>query len=150
MKKILLISAMLLTSLVAEIKIGTPFPQLYLRDQFDETIEIDKRTRYVVIAFEKNVAVAVASYFRNRPKGFLKRNRIVYISDISAMPSFITSFFALPKMKKYPFSVLLIRDDRGKIFDKKESKATLYTLKNGIVVAKTFVTPENLAKALRR
>jgi hypothetical protein len=46
------------------------------------------------------------------------------------MPSFVTSFFALPKMKKYPYSLMLIYDDFGKKFNIKDEMFTVYKLNN--------------------
>ncbi|MCW8822400.1 MAG: hypothetical protein OQK45_09230, partial [Sulfurovum sp.] len=56
--------------------------------------------------------------------------------------SFITSMFALPKMKKYPFSVILINDDFGNQFNRQEGKVTIYTLKNNKIQSIDFLTPE--------
>ena len=41
-------------------------------------------------------------------ENILEKNSAVYVADISGMPSLISKFIALPKMKKYPFSVLLL------------------------------------------
>ena len=65
------------------------------------------------------------------------------------MPSFITKLFALPKMKKYPFSVLLINDERGKQFDKQTGKLTLYTLKKRIITSIKFIKPSELETILK-
>ncbi len=60
------------------------------------------------------------------------------------MPSFISSLIALPKMKKYPFSVMLINDDFGKQFNQLEDKITVYQLKDHKIKAIRFLTPEEL------
>ena len=47
------------------------------------------------------------------------------------MPSLIAKFFALPKMKKYPFSILLVDENQTKEFTKKEGNITVYSVTNG-------------------
>ena len=153
MKKLLLISLLLSTvlfagSLSGSLKVGEAFPNVTLKDQFDKPLSVNKNDRWVLMAFEKSVAIGVADYFKTKPKGYLKKAHIKYISDISTMPSFITSMFALPKMKTYPFSVMLIRDDSGKMYRIKEGKATLYRVKNGTIKAIEFVTVEALGNTI--
>mgnify|MGYP006924598548 CR=1 FL=1 len=47
------------------------------------------------------------------------------------MPSVISYLFALPKMKKYNYNVLLIEEDDDKRFSTQEEKLTVYKLENG-------------------
>jgi len=153
MKKMLLISLLLSTVLFAgslydSLKVGDAFPDVTLKDQFDKPLSLNKDDRWVLLTFEKRVAIDVADYFKTKPKGYLKKAHIKYISDISTMPSFITSMFALPKMKAYPFSVMLIRDDSGKTYVRKEGKATLYRVKNGTIKAIYFVTVQSLRSTM--
>ena len=74
-----------------------------------------------------------------KEKGFLETNNAVFIADISGMPSLITKFFALPKMKKYNYNVLLIYDEEEKRFLKKEEKLTVYKLVNGVVTSVQYI-----------
>ena len=149
MKKILTVSLVFSVMLFAGLKVGDTFPTLHLNDQFEKQTDVTNQTRYILMAFEKDVSVETANFFKKQPKGFLEKKHLLYISDISSMPSFITSMFALPKMKKYPFSVLLINDDRGKVFDKKEGLFTRYTLKHHKITAIDFLSPKELDKVLK-
>ena len=149
MKKILFSSLLFNIVLFAAPKVGDHFPRLHLKDQFGTQIDITPDERYIVMAFEKGVSVDTAALFSKHPKGYLSSHHLRYISDISAMPSFITKLFALPKMKKYPFSVLLINDERGKQFDKQTGKLTLYTLKKRIITSIKFIKPSELETILK-
>ena len=149
MKKILTVSLVFSVMLFAGFKVGDTFPALHLSDQFEKQTDVTNQTRYILMAFEKDVSVETANFFKKQPKGFLEKKHLLYISDISSMPSFITSMFALPKMKKYPFSVLLINDDRGKVFDKKEGLLTRYTLKHHKITAIDFLSPKQLGTDLK-
>ncbi len=144
MKKTIWISLCLTLGLFADLKIGQHFPKQTFTDQFDNTMQVGKQDRWVCVTFEKNVAVALTKEVKKVPKGYLEKHRVRFISDISAMPSFITAMFALPMMKKYPFSVWLIRDESGKVYDRKPGMVTLYRLKRGKVASKRFIEPQAL------
>ena len=69
-----------------------------------------------------------------KKENILEKNSAVYVADISGMPSLISKFIALPKMKKYPFSVLLLDDTNKDNFVKEDGKIIVYSLENGKVV----------------
>ena len=80
----------------------------------------------------------------------LLKNSAVYVADISGMPSLISKFIALPKMKKYPFSVLLLDDTNKDNFVKEDGKIIVYSLENGKVVKIDKIsTKEELAKFIK-
>ena len=149
MKKLLLVSVLLGTSLFADFKVGEKLPLIALKNQFGKTMKIDANDKVLLLTFEKEVAIAAADFLTKRPKKYLETHHIKYISDISKMPSFITSMFALPKMKKYPFSVMLIENDLGSDFAKKEGKVTVYKLKKQKITSIQFVEPKRLASKLQ-
>ena len=149
MKKILLVSLLLTASLFPGLKRGENFPDIILKDQFGKVLKIEASDRLVLVTFEKETAIKSADVFKTKPKGFLKKSHIKYLSDISTMPSFITSMFALPKMREYPFSVMLIRDDLGHELDKKGGKVTVYRLRNRKIESIGFVDPEQLSSVLQ-
>lgn len=63
------------------------------------------------------------------------------------MPSLIAKFFALPKMKKYPFSVLLVDEEQTKKFSKQDDKITIYRVNEGKITSVNYITNEaELAK----
>ena len=149
MKNILLISLLFTATLFSGLKRGENFPDIVLKDQFGKVLKIEAPDRLIFVTFEKETAIKTADFFKKKPKGFLKKAHIKYLSDISTMPSFITSMFALPKMREYPFSVMLIRDDLGHELDKKEGKVTVYRLRNRKITAIGFVDPEERSTVLQ-
>ena len=146
MKQLLLISLLLTGSLFADFKVGEKLPEITLLDQFDQELKVEDKDTLVIMAFEKDISVVVNEYLKAQPKSFLATHHAKYISDISTMPSFITSMFAMPKMKKYPFSVMLINDDFGKQFNSVEGKITVYKLKKNKIEEIIFLTPEEFPK----
>ncbi|KYJ85848.1 hypothetical protein [Sulfurovum riftiae] len=149
MKKLIPLSLLLTAVIFADLKVGEKLPDITLSDQFGKKLTVDTEDKVLLLSFEKEVAIKTADYLTKQPKNFLQQRHIKYISDISSMPSFITSMFALPKMKKYPFSVMLIRDGMGKDFQHKEGKATLYKLRNRRITDIEFVDPKVLSTVLQ-
>jgi hypothetical protein len=146
MKNILSSTLLLSSLLLADFKVGDTLPPIELSDQFDKEFKVETSDTTIVMAFEKDVSITVADYLKSKPSSFLAEHHSKYISDISTMPSMITSMFALPKMRKYPFSVLLINDDFGKQFNRQDGKITIFTLKKGEIKSIKFITSDELPK----
>lgn len=94
----------------AELKAGDPFPPYALEDAFGRTNALNPQTRAVLVASEKGVSERLTAWLKARDAGFLAAHRTEYVSDITPMPAIITHLFALPKIRKYPFPLLLARD----------------------------------------
>ena len=149
--KILIASLLLVNTLFAEIKVGEAFPSLTLVDQFDTKTAIKtKGSTTLLLSFEKDVSASIKAYIGSKEKDFLSKNNIMYISDISSMPSFITSMFAIPKMKKFTFNISLIYDEKeAKLLDRKKGKVSVITLKNNIIKTIKYVDPKDLDTILK-
>lgn len=142
MKYLLLISLLFTTGLFADFKVGDRLPNITLQDQFEHEMKVEITDTMVIMAFEKDVSVHVNEFLKTKEGTFLATHHSKYISDISTMPSFITSMFALPKMKKYPFSLMLIEDDFGMQFNQQDGKITVYTLKKYKIRKIEFLNPK--------
>jgi len=142
---------LLVSALFAEIKVGEGFPAYNLVDQFDEKMEvkIDGNTT-LILSFEKDVSSETKKFLDTKEKSFLVDNDLMYISDISSMPSFITSWFALPKMKKFAFKVALIYEDKvGDIIPREDGKVTVIDLEYNKIMKIQFVDPKALDTVLK-
>ena len=143
--KALFASLMLAVSLMAGVNAGDPFPALTLPDQFEKEQTVSTEDRMVLISFERSVSGAFNDFMAEQPEGLLAAHHARYVADISAMPSLITKLFALPKMKKYRFPIMLNRDEAfAERFDRAEGKLTLYRLNGGKVTSVEFIAPEAL------
>lgn len=146
MKKIMMISFLLTAMLFAELKVGENFPSLTLVDQFDKKMEVNKDAK-VLLSFEKDISFKIKEFLDEQEKDYLSKNNTIYISDISSMPSIITSWFAIPKMKKFPFQIALIYDeDEAERLSREEGKVTVVTLKENVIESIEFVVAEELGK----
>ncbi len=150
--KILITAFLLISTLFAELHVGETFPKLTLVDQFDAKTKVPTTgSTTLIFSFEKDVSSGIKTYLDRKEKDFLTLNNVMYISDISSMPSFITSWFAIPKMKKFTFKVSLIYDEKEGIFiDRKKGKVTVITVKDNTIRSIEFVEAKNLDKVLNR
>ena len=122
-----------------------------LHDQFDTPITIDESTQWLIFSADKEVSDQINQAFDNLRMQDIKSKHGAYVADISKMPKLVTQMFALPKMKKYNFKVML--DDEGTAtatWPRQEKKATLMQLKNLEIVSTTFVgTTDEIQKFIK-
>lgn len=121
---------MLIVSLWAEFKVGDKIESFKLPDQFENSITFNSEIKILIVVFEKDTSTIVNEFLKERDREFLKINSAIFVADISAMPSFVATMFALPKMRKYPYSVALIYDKFGEQFNMQAKSITVYRLKN--------------------
>jgi len=131
MKKILILIASVCASICqAEwAEVGKPFPSYTLEDQFGQTNTLSGETRFVIVASEKDVSGRVNDWLKTKEPNYLAGLKTEYVSDIEPMPGIITSLFALPKMKKYPFKLLLATEKSfAATYPKQKGRIALFAL----------------------
>jgi len=125
----------------APYSVGQSVTPLDLKDQFGKRHPLKVMPEKVVMAFEKGTGAMVNEYLAAQEKGYLVKNNTVFIADISQMPNFITKAFAIPKMQKYPHTVLLIQDEElGLKFPSEEDKVTVMTFKGNFLRSIRYIT----------
>lgn len=121
------------------LQIGDTILSFSLPDQFDTVHQVNSKDyKTIVIAFEKDMAVMLNEYLKEQPSTFLTSNQALFISDIHTMPSFVTKLFALPKMKKYSYSLLLLYEEKD-IFPKQENALTVLKTQDNKIVKIEYV-----------
>ncbi len=121
------------------IKAGDSLKTFTLPDQFDKVHTIDaKKYDLFLISSQKDVSSWVNDFLKTKAKGFLEQNRAVYISDIHTMPSFVTSLFALPKMRKYNYTMMLFYE-KNLIFPVQDDALSVLRFKDGKVETIRFI-----------
>lgn len=131
MKKVLFSVLLFVATFANALNVGDSTPTFAIKDQFEKAHTIAADTKTILVAADKDTSEIMRDYFLTKEKGFLEANKTYYVADISGMPSLIAKFFALPKMKKYPFSILLVDENQTKEFSKKEGNITVYSVDNG-------------------
>ncbi|MBD3808471.1 MAG: hypothetical protein IE880_07135 [Epsilonproteobacteria bacterium] len=134
MKQLITILLLTLALFAAEYKIGDTIDPINTKDQFEKDHNITKLPKTIVIAFEKESSYLFNDYMKNKNGDFLEQNNILFIADISQMPSFVTTSFALPKMRTYNYPVLLIKDENTAFkYPYKEEMLTILNTKNNTI-----------------
>jgi len=145
MKKLLFSVLLFVATFANALSIGDSTPTFEIKDQFEKMHTISADTKTILVAESRGTSVIVREYLLSKDTNFLETNKTQYIADISGMPSLISKFIALPKMKKYPFPILLVDEEQSKSFTTQDDKITVYTLTDGKVSDVKFIeTTEEL------
>lgn len=135
-KKIVLATLLALGLNAASLNIDSSIVDIKIKDQFDKVHTLNESVKTILFASDKGTSDMLRDYLLplSEKENVLEKNGAVYVADISGMPSLISKFIALPKMKKYPFSILLLDDSNKENFVKEDGKIIVYSLENGKVV----------------
>lgn len=141
MKKILLLSFAISLQVFSEpLKVGDEITLLEYETQKEEKVSISKETRILIFTSEMEASKIAHEAFDKLGDEYLKQNKAVFISDIHKMPFLITKFVALPRMRKYPYSIFLIKDEGpGSIFPREKGKLTVISLSELKITSIQFV-----------
>ena len=128
--------------------VGQSVAPLELEDQYGSHITLKAMPKTLIMAYEKGTGATVNEYLNAQDKGYLKKHNATFIADISQMPGLVTKLFALPKMRKYIHTVLLIQDEKqGLQFPSKEEKITVMKFQDNLLTQVTFITTTDELKA---
>ena len=121
---------------------GDQFPELQAQDQHGNGYQFEKGTKTLLIAFDMAAAKAANKYLSKQTTNYLSDNGIIFISNIHGMPG-IGRFFALPKMRKYPYRIILADSEHLlDPFPRQQNQLTVIRLDNSaVIVSITFWTP---------
>jgi len=117
-------------------------------DQWEKTVELNEQTQWLVITQSKDAGKIVKESFESLELKDLAQLNMLYLADISRMPGFITSMFAIPKMRDYGFQIGLINEDGQltalKLTSLDSEKVSVVSLKN-LEVVDTQLFEDNAA-----
>ncbi len=148
MLKKLILTAFLAVGLFANtLTTGSEVPTLKIEDQFEKVHTLDANVKTIIFSATKDQSEIIRNFIDSKGKAeFLSTNNIAYVADITAMPSLITKFFAMPKMKKYEFPILFIDEENKDIFPVKEDMTSVIKVEDGKVTSISYVkTAEELS-----
>ena len=132
-KKIVLATLLALGLNAASLNIDSSIVDIKIKDQFDKVHTLNSDVKTILFASDKGTSDMLRDYLLplSEKENVLEKNGAVYVADISGMPSLISKFIALPKMKKYPFSILLLDDSNKENFVKEDGKIIVYSVVDG-------------------
>ncbi|MBS1174105.1 MAG: hypothetical protein H6R05_236 [Burkholderiaceae bacterium] len=116
------------------LNVGAQLPKFTLNDQFDRPVLIDTNIKWLVFSQDKPVNAFVSEYMNEQGAQQIRQRGIVYVADISGMPTLVTRMFALPKMRKLSFPIGLARDSKTLAdIPRRAGAATVLRLRSGVV-----------------
>jgi len=121
------------------VAVGDPLPALPLRDQHDVEARVDASTRIVLFTRDMDGGGFVKEALAAGGNEMLKKAQAVYVSDVSRMPGFVRSAFALPSMRRREYRVVI--DEGGTVtatLPYREGEATVLKLDGGKIAAVSF------------
>lgn len=115
-------------------------------------MKIPKKTKLVIVAFEKETGALVNEYLDKQSPFYLLKNNSIFIADINKMPSIVTSMFALPKLQKYKHLIYLHYSDKLQdAVPNKEQKITLLRFENSKIKEISYIsTQQELKTAIEK
>ena len=133
-KKLLFTILLGLSAFANTLTVGSNIPTLTIKDQFEKDNIVDENIKTIIFSATKTENTTIKEFLQSKDKELLATNKAVYIADITGMPSLITKFVAMPKMKNYSFSILLIDEANKTLFPVKEDMISIISLENGKVI----------------
>jgi hypothetical protein len=140
MKNLILIILLSISIFAASVKTGDTLNLSGIQDQFEKDVKIDNNTKKIIFSFSRDNGKIVKEFF-DANKDYLKNNNTLYIADMSEAPSFVLSWFMMPKFKKYDYSMGLVKDENKlNNIPRENKKITVITLENKKITNIEFVT----------
>lgn len=120
----------------APLEAGQAVPALALEDQHDKPLSVAPDTRILLFSADRAASDLANEVLGRQAAGALERRKVVYVADISGMPSLVTRMFALPAMRALPFPIGLARE-AGPVADlpRQKGAVTVIQLDAGRVAA---------------
>ncbi|MCZ8344506.1 MAG: hypothetical protein O9301_15840 [Leptospira sp.] len=94
------------------LKKGDSLPDIKYTNASEEESPIPKTTSKVLFIADMDASKILHPLLEEHGKGYLEKNNAVLVSDIHRMPFLISKFVALPKMKSYPYTIRLVREEK--------------------------------------
>ena len=145
-KKFLFTVFLGLSAFASSLTVGSTLPTFTIKDQFEKEHTVDENIKTIIFSASKAESTTIKDFLATKDKNYLSANNIDYIADITGMPSLISKFVAIPKMKDYAFSILLVDEEHKGLFPVEADKISIITLeKSKIIDVKYVKTTEELA-----
>ncbi|MCE9679915.1 hypothetical protein LZP69_12150 [Shewanella sp. AS1] len=151
--KVMLLALGILISLTvwaAELAMDDTLPAFELQDQHEQTMRLTEDTRILLFSRGMQASETINQALTSLSSEKLPQD-LLYVADISAMPSLIAKFVALPQMRDLPFRIAL--DSEGELtrdWPGDAKRATVIKLERLTVISMTQVgSSEALLEAIK-
>lgn len=146
-----LFTLLLMTStgiFAATLEEGMELPHLDYKDQHGAPATITEESLILLFAPDRESSELVHPVLQALTAEGMRARGIRYIADISAMPSLISSMFALPKMRDYAYPVLLGHEpDETAMLPRQANQITLMRIRSGRIGEIHYLADSDALKA---
>ncbi|AAN57111.1 hypothetical protein HRJ35_21810 [Shewanella oneidensis MR-1] len=154
MRKLLLCLSFLFTpmmALAASYVAGDAINPISLQDQNDRAVSVTDQTKVVLFSRSMKGGDIIKETLTSLA-GDKFPAQLVYVADISGMPSLIAKFVAVPQMQELPFAIGLDREGEvSRLLPDSKDMATMILLNNmNIQEIAYFDSSEALGQALAK
>ncbi|GIU44045.1 periplasmic protein [Shewanella sairae] len=148
---IFVLCSLFTTSVLANTyQVGDQITDIKLQDQHEAVYQVDASTTRVLFSRSMDGGTLIQEALEAEP-ALTKDAGLIYVADISGMPSLIARFVALPQFKKFPYRVALDSEGEQTLpLPAQKDQATLIELENNKVTNILFFeTTEDLLAMLK-
>jgi len=92
----------------SRLAVGEVLSPFSLRDQFDTLHTLTDGTKKIIFVFTKGTGHVVRNYLNRQKDDYLQSRGILFVADISKMPSMIREYIAMPDLRKRSYAVLIV------------------------------------------
>ena len=122
--------------MVPDSHIGQVFPELGVQDQFQQPWSVPAQTQRVYFASNRQAGDWMTTLLSEQPENYLASRQSVYLADLSGMPGFVSTMFALPALREQPYRVGVVLDE-GKLesWPEDDEAMIVFVLEDGRVAS---------------
>ena len=149
MKKYFLLYLLFSLSLFSKpFEVGSEWNLLEFTDQNDKKVNVTQETSIIFFVSDMDASKIVHEVLQPETEESLQKKKLIFISDIHRMPSLITRFIALPKMRGYTYPMALVREkDITNDIPREKGKVSVIAIQKLKIVKIDFIpTKEELQK----
>jgi hypothetical protein len=122
---------------------GITVAEFKAADQHGKPYTFEKGTRYLLVTFDMSTGKKANKVLAAKGADYLTQKKAVYVANIYGMPG-IGRTFALPKMRRYPHTIILADEENLLArFPQSEKKVTVLKLnKQGEILSLSYWDPK--------
>ncbi len=130
------------------LEVGSEWNLLEFTDQNEKKVNVTQETSSIFFVSDMDASKIVHEVLQSETEESLQKKKLIFISDIHRMPSLITRFIALPKMRGYSYPMALVREkDISNDIPREKGKVSVIALQKFKIVKIDFIsTKEELQK----
>jgi hypothetical protein len=110
MRKIYLL-IVITTFLFSKVNVGENIPKFTIKNQFNKSHQIEEKTKKIIFVFSEENAHKVNSFLDKNKEDYLSSKNILFVTDISKIPSLLR-WFLVDDLDKHKYSILLIDEEK--------------------------------------